>query len=338
MRSAVRNSDQQIADTVPTAVLGSNRSGQLAGFYREMRVRAADWLSIERILRSPKWRIRLSKKSITTHLDWTPMSNNSTNFGDVVKATRRDLDEILGWLEREYAEDGGEGFWANRHLIENAQIQHDDLWVVREGERAVAFQVGNYSPEIVSVRKELRHLGLGQKLFSASLRRSIDDNVNVLRVECAPSTSLGFWQKMGFEQYHDRYRPSSLLARMILDREFELPEGLPSSEVRVSFFPEAAGYGYQDKQIPPIVEWTVAGSATPQKTILLERRVLCLSDSEPSGKDLVVRIEIDGAELCFCKAKYEEAEACGVLRDRHGGCFYIDEVKLPLGLKAKFSF
>ena len=46
MRSAVGNSDQQIADTVPTAVLMSDRGGQLADSYGKLRVRAADWLLV----------------------------------------------------------------------------------------------------------------------------------------------------------------------------------------------------------------------------------------------------------------------------------------------------
>ena len=52
-----------------------------------------------------------------------------------------------------------------------------------------------------------------------------------------------------------------------------------------------------------------------------------IADEEKLGKDLVVRIVVDGGELCFCKAKYDEAKAIGVRYDSKGDNFYIDEIK-----------
>ena len=61
----------------------------------------------------------------------------------VVKATPADLTTVLGWLEREY-DDDGEGFWCNRRLIERA-LDDGDLWAIRGAGDAVAFQVGHYA-------------------------------------------------------------------------------------------------------------------------------------------------------------------------------------------------
>src|SRR3546814_7002481 len=93
-------------------------------------------------------------------------------------------------------------FWCNRRIIENA-LEHGDLWVIRRGVEAVAVQVGDYAADIVSVRKDCRRQGLGDALFAASLQRAMNDNVNVLSIECSPRSSWTFWQRHGFERYGD---------------------------------------------------------------------------------------------------------------------------------------
>src|SRR3546814_14545232 len=66
--------------------------------------------------------------------------------------------------------------------------------------------------------------------------------------------------------------------------------------------------------VPPIASHRIRGSRLDDGTIMLERRVIGLCDDEPEGKDLAVKIEVDGEVRCFCKAKYEEAEEAGVTR------------------------
>src|SRR3546814_5339544 len=77
----------------------------------------------------------------------------------------------------------------------------------------------------------------------------------------------------------------------------------------------------------PISSHRIRGSRLDDGTIMLERRVIGLCDDEPEGKDLAVKIEVDGEVRCFCKAKYEEAEEAGVTRDWKGGAFYLDVVE-----------
>lgn len=237
-------------------------------------------------------------------------------------ATSDDLGVVLGWLEREYREDG-EGFWCNRRIIERALDV--DLWVIRRDGEAVAFQVGDYAADIVSVRKPYRRQGLGDALFAASLERATRDNVNVLSIECMPRTSWSFWQRHGFERYGDLSEWGKITARRVLGRAFDLPRDLQSVDVEVAFYPEAASYGRG--AVAPVAQHRVCGVRLDDGAVLLERRVIGLCDAEPEGKDLVVRIEVDGVLRCFCKAKYEEAEDAGVVRDWKGGAFYLDTVK-----------
>lgn len=242
---------------------------------------------------------------------------------DVQKATSEDLATVLGWLEREYAEDDGEGFWCNRSMIERA-LENGDLWVIRRDSEAVAFQVGDYAADIVSVRKEHRRQGLGDALFEASLDRAAEDNVNVLSIECMPRSSWPFWRRHGFERYGDMSEWGKITARRVLLRSFDIPPELPSADVTISFYPEAVIY---PRDVPPISVHQVRGGRLGDGAIMLERRVIGLCSDEPEGKDLAIKIEVDGVLRCFGKAKHDEAEEAGVTRDWKGGAFFIDVVK-----------
>jgi GNAT superfamily N-acetyltransferase len=242
---------------------------------------------------------------------------------EVIEATREDLDCILAWLEREYNEDDGVGFWCNRSTITKAFSKPGHFWVIRQNGEAVAFQVGEFAADILSVRKDQRKCGLARRLVEASIGRAEAKNVNVLSVQCAPETSLGFWERMGFEEYRDPHQPDDLTVRHVLARTFKLPPNFPTVEVVVGFYPEASQYD-RSNDMKPIGENRVAGSRNQDGSITLARRILGLRDDEPDGRDLVVKVEVDGMELCFCKAKYQSAQDVGVQRDEVGGTFYLD--------------
>ena len=240
---------------------------------------------------------------------------------DVVKATQADLGYILGWLEREHEEDG-EGFWCNKRLIIGAQ-ETDELTVIREDGEAVAFQVGNHAPEITSIRKDRRGRGYGTALFEAGLRRAIDENVNVLNITCAPASSWTFWQRFGFEAIGPIHEWGEVKARRILERRHELAEGEPA-DVEIAFYPEEATYG-REEPVEPYAVHRPQAVRSADGTIALDQRVIGM---EPDGVwgDLVIRIVVDGEERCFCKAKYDEAGAAGVIRNRLDGTYYLDQI------------
>lgn len=240
----------------------------------------------------------------------------------VARADPADLAAVLGWLEREYEEDG-EGFWSNRGTITDA-LEYETLWVIRRGGEAVAFQVGSYAPAIANVRKDWRRQGLGDMLFAASIQRAHADNVNLLSIECSPRSSWSYWQRHGFERYGDMREWGKLTARRVLARAFDVPPELPEVHVVIGFYPEAATYG---RDVPPLAVHPVRGGRLDDGAIMLERRVIALSDDEPEGKNLAVKIEVDGELRYFSKAKYEEAAEAGVIHDRHGGTFYVDYVE-----------
>ncbi len=233
----------------------------------------------------------------------------------VQQANEDDVGVILGWLEREYREDG-EGFWSDRRKISRS-FEEGDLWVIREDRDAIAFQIGDYGTELVCVRKDRRRHGYGTALVEFSLTQAIRDNVNVLAGECLTAGSFSFWKKMGFEPYGGG---SPITVRRVLHRAHDISPELPRVEVTVSFYPEAAIYS---SGVSPLGVHPLTAGRLKNGRITLPYRVVGIAE----GKDLVVSIVVDGAELCFCKAKYDEAEAIGVRYDSKGDSFYIDEIK-----------
>lgn len=240
----------------------------------------------------------------------------------VDRATNEDLVAILAWLKAEYDEDDGSGFWCNRRIIERSHNEGDDLWVIRHDGSAVSFQVGDYEPVITSTKKTFRGCGYASALLNASVERAHRDNVNVLDIECAPRESWAFWQKRGFERYGDMSDWGKITARMVLKKNFDLPIGQPSVPVVIGYYPEEAKY---ERGVRPICESEFESAKLVDGSYQLRTRALGLKDDEAQG-DLVIRIEVDGTEIYFDKAKYEGAKAVGVINDWKGNCFYVDRV------------
>lgn len=249
---------------------------------------------------------------------------------EVSPATQDDLVCILAWLEREYDEDGGDGFWCNRGVIGDAFDEPGNLWVIRRDEEAVAFQVGEYAASIISVRKDHRRSGLATSFVEASIERAKIADVNVLSVQCAPEASFTFWTRMGFEKYHDYRRLNELRVRRVLPRTFDLPANSSPIEVIVGFYPEKATY-HDGQDTPPIAEHRVAGFRDLDGSIRLERRLIGLCHDEPDCRDLAIKIEVNGVVRCFGKAKHQAAEDAGVRRDSIGGTFFLDRLKPSVG-------
>jgi len=114
-------------------------------------------------------------------------------------ADETDLRTILEWLHSEYDSEAGEGFWGNRRDIQN-YFDWELLWVVREGNKAVAFLAGNEDTISYLVTKcDKRHRGYGEELLKAHEARARANGVKELRGECSRKGPIDFWLKFGFE-------------------------------------------------------------------------------------------------------------------------------------------
>lgn len=134
--------------------------------------------------------------------------------------------------------------------------------------------------------------------------------MNVLAGECSPQSSLPFWQKHGFERYHDPSGCGKITVRKVLKREYDVPAKLPEVEVMIGFYPEAA---LHRPDVSPLEVYHLIGGLDKNGVIKLPQRVIGFAYDEPENGDLVVKIVANGDERCFRKAKYPDAEAVGVL-------------------------
>ena len=244
----------------------------------------------------------------------------------VERANKTDLAFILAWLEEEFDPEEGVGFYGNRRIIEQS-LEWETLWVVRTKGKAVAFQVGNYSADIVVVHKEFQRQGLGSKLFDASLARAFRDNVNLLDGECNPRSSFEYWKSKGFEPIADPIPESGgIPVRKVLDRHYELPEESKIVTVEVNFFNHAAGYD-SSKLAEPIRTLVIDAAMVSEDNFRLSQRVIGIELWNPNGR-LLIEINIENRGIFRVEGRSNEAEAIGILYDRHGGTYYFDEIKL----------
>jgi GNAT superfamily N-acetyltransferase len=228
----------------------------------------------------------------------------------IEQSTDNDLEAILRWLKKEYIAEGRtRGFYCNRDLIRKGHHK-GEITVLREDDVCVAFHLHG---DIMEVRPDKRGKGYGRALAEDWIRNMIAKGAAYLEIECAPSTSLGFWNKMGF-----RKLPSNngkAYARRILHQTFELPQG-EDVDVKISFFREEALYR---KGIRPTAVHRPRAVKHGDQIRLAER---VIGMKSVPFEDVAVKIQVDDKTLYFEKAKYPEAKALGIRRYR--GAFYCD--------------
>lgn len=238
------------------------------------------------------------------------------------KATDSDLTKVLRWSKQD-EDNGHDSFYCNRRVIRSCHAD-GELYVLTDPatDRPIAFLCnGRYEPYILAVRANRRREGYGTTIaqFMIDLWRQKTEAC-VIDIECAPWTSIRFWQRMGFTPFGNHR------AYMVLPRVFDLPAGAPEVSVKISFYPEQVKYR---EGIEPLKVQTPRAVRTPNGTVKLAERVFVFKDMyEGDNRDIVVKVEIDGREIYRDKAKYEDARDLGF--NQFGSDWYIDEIKARL--------
>jgi GNAT superfamily N-acetyltransferase len=229
------------------------------------------------------------------------------------KSTDADLASVIQWLKEEH-EKCATGFFCNRDVITAAHSNKEMIVLVINGSPVAFLANGLGRDGILEVRKDRRGRGYGKALAEEGLRQAIaDDDVCVLDIQCAPSSSIPFWEGMGFTIYSGDYASRNLPRTLALpaagkDVELEIREHLdpaqhyPETSIATQFFKPHARRGEDGN-------------------IYLEERIIF--GRSTSFRDMVARIIVDGEDRFFNKLKYDEAAECGVCRDKYGN-FYID--------------
>jgi len=235
------------------------------------------------------------------------------------KATQSDMDAIEVWLKDEHERSIEDCFFCNLPEIRHAYSQ-GRLLVLHDPESGepIAFDANG----ILEVRHDKRGKGYGKQLVEYCIEKAREGDRCVLRIQCAPSSSKGFWKKMGFTLYSEA-RPECPPEKM--DCAFMLLEKqhpLSGPKVPVIIY-------VCDECDNPLGEYPLSlwGCWTDSRTILLERRIIIFNPVMSRGGDPCVRIVVDEKEIYKEKAKREGAKEIGVncvARDE----FFIDMLRV----------
>lgn len=248
----------------------------------------------------------------------------------IIKPNELEFNQLVEWLKHEYETDG-EGFYCNIGVIKNS-YNNEELFALSDTGKIVAFAVVNYrfDPEIISVKKNLRHMGYGAKLAKFCEEQAKQNGKTaVLEIECAPSASIPFWQKMGFTLHKDGYH-----AYKILPKKNELSAAMPPANVQVNVYRENALYSQQNKQDYLIGNFYPSAIYTDDSTVAFHDRFISYVPELPNGTDLAIEILLEGKPIYFDKAKRSKGKALGIFHPDHNQ-LYIDILNLAEAANAE---
>ncbi|MDP3282084.1 MAG: GNAT family N-acetyltransferase [Nitrosomonas sp.] len=232
-----------------------------------------------------------------------------------------DLDAIHNWLIDEEAQGVHGNFLCNWSIIERAH--RDGELLVYVGGRTglpLAFQLGGLiRPGILQVRHAYRGTGIGRKMVQRCISLASKRDQCLLYIECKPSTSIPFWQRMGFTLIESANGKN--YSYQIIDKPLQLSEQGVAVAVLIRFFPESRKWEPNTK---PYAAFSPPAKLTLNGTIYLAHRVQFHEEVFPDVHDVVVEIEVEGSNRYSDKAKYDDARKIGVTRCING--YYIDVV------------
>ena len=231
------------------------------------------------------------------------------------------MPKIRAWLEQQQRDKVHGTFLCNWGLTQRLHGEGKLLVYVDEAGEPVAYQWGGLLQSgILEVRNDLRGRGIGKALVEHRLFEAVEAGEDILHIQCKPSTSIPFWERMGFE-----LRPAAdgtNYARRYMPRMLELPSaGLPV-QVLVEWFPEERKW---KPEAAAVRSQLIAGVLLDDDEVHLAERALCADDEVE--RDPVLRVSVDGKEWYCDKAKYAVSDELGVERCRNG--FYLDMLYRP---------
>lgn len=263
----------------------------------------------------------------------------------IKRANESDLVAIREWLEREKHErsdlarrrretdseseirkldsaiDRLEGnFLCNFNWLEESCAKRQMLVAVDECGAPAGFLAGLLQADtILQVRGDLRGKGIGRKLVRRRLQ-ALGNASRMLRIECAPRTSVPFWKKLGFD-VHDADAHGRVYGYRVEPRRNAVPASGVLVQVSIVSYPQSKKW---HKDTPPVTAVSPAAYADHAGVIHLAERVYIFEAMPAYGGNAVVEILISGERLYFDKAKYQEAAQRGVNSCTNG--FFIDRI------------
>lgn len=236
---------------------------------------------------------------------------------NVRPSTDADVARIHTWLKDQERNEVHGTFLCNWRLTAECHEEGRLLvYIDPKTQEPVAYQWGGLvRPGILEVRDNCRGRGLGKELVEHCLALTVDADEPILVIHCKPSTSIPFWQRMGFQLLSNEERGENYAVRLV-QRQFELLDEGEPVDVTIEWFPEERKW---EASTPPALAQTIRGSLFEGEVALAERIMFYKDLVE---RDPVVRVRVNDREWYCDKAKYEEAEYLGLQRCTNG--FYAD--------------
>jgi hypothetical protein len=200
------------------------------------------------------------------------------------------------------------------HEGERGRFPEHFLWVVA------------LDPFAAQRRQDL--VGIGRKLVDYCVARARRRNECLLRIECKPHSSTGFWEKMGFRLIDPN--AERRLAYRIIEKRHRLPKDPKQVQVHIAFYRQ---HDPKVQTMEPLQAFEPKAVQTTDGMVHLDRQVQFYPRVLFEEGDPIVRIEVNGRPLCFEKAKYKLAMRLGVGRCTNG--FYVDRINLNAALPSQ---
>jgi GNAT superfamily N-acetyltransferase len=230
------------------------------------------------------------------------------------KATDDDLNRIHEWLvEQDHNKVDGT-FLFNWAMTQKVQRKNQLFVALLEG-KPIAYIWEDFG--ILEVCEEFRGRGVGRCLVGFALTQAQNQERYAINIQCAPVSSIPFWQKIGFELY------STDKASMILPKKLAQPKGGELVKVEFSFYPEKAQW---DSSIAEIKYFSANAKRDGNGIIHLSERIAAYCNREQYRGDAVIKICLDDEQIYFGKAKHKKAKQLGVIFK--SGAFAVEKIQL----------
>lgn len=225
------------------------------------------------------------------------------------------------WLLDQEQGDIPGNFLCNWELTLDAHRKRK-LLVYVDGElnMAVAYQWGSLlRPGILQVRSDMQGRGIGRALVNRRLAEAHKNGTGLLRIECQPSSSIAFWQRMGFTVKPDSQGRN--FAYRTLPHALQVPPSGEDLIVTVRLFPEARKW---DEGTSPALVVSAEARVGEEGALYLRERIYLPTCFCGIERDALVEIFAGNQLLYRDKAKYEQARRLGVRECPNG--FYLDSI------------
>jgi len=239
-------------------------------------------------------------------------------------ATDTDMDSIRSWLIEEASRETHGNFLCNWEItMRNHRDRRVLVYIDGPTQKPVAYQWGGLiHPGILQVQSAYRRRGIGKKLAMHCMSIASKKNECLLFIKCKPSSSVPFWQSMGFTMRPEN--DGAIHAYKTLPKLLELPKDGTPIRATIRFFPEEIIWNRNSKAL---VKKSPKAQKTNDGIIHLGERVLFHREEYPDAHDVVIELKLNGRRIHFAKTKHKESIQLGVKTCSNG--YFIDRIWIP---------